>query len=89
MCHIPGRSEPGLLPAIAGFKKESSAQDADRFAPGDRICSINGIATARLTNDEVLALLDNVEERASLEVEYYLPNYGEDTKYLGTYNIHH
>lgn len=65
-----------MLPTIAGFTKDSAAQDTDRFAPGDRICSINGIATARLTNDEVLALLDNVEERASLEVEYYLPNYG-------------
>lgn len=72
-----GRSEPGLVPSIVGFTKDSVAQESDRLAPGDRICSVNGISTARLTNDEVLRLLDNVEERASLEVEYYMPNYGK------------
>lgn len=73
----PGRSEPGIVPSIVGFTKDSVALESDRLAPGDRICSVNGISTARLTNDEVLRLLDNVEERASLEVEYYMPNYGE------------
>lgn len=72
-----GRSEPGIVPSIVGFTKDSVAQESDRLAPGDRICSVNGISTARLTNDEVLRLLDNVEERASLEVEYYMPNYGK------------
>lgn len=74
---VPGRSEPGIVPSIVGFTKDSVALEVDKFAPGDRICSVNGISTARLTNDEVLRLLDNVEERASLEVEYYMPNYGE------------
>ncbi|KAL0892518.1 hypothetical protein ABMA27_015619 [Loxostege sticticalis] len=76
------RSEPGIVPSIVGFTKDSVAQESDRLAPGDRICSVNGISTARLTNDEVLRLLDNVEERASLEVEYYMPNYGEHLCYL-------
>lgn len=74
---LTGRSEPGIVPSIVGFTKDSVAQESDRLAPGDRICSVNGISTARLTNDEVLRLLDNVEERASLEVEYYMPNYGK------------
>lgn len=74
---LTGRSEPGIVPSIVGFTKDSVALESDRLAPGDRICSVNGISTARLTNDEVLRLLDNVEERASLEVEYYMPNYGE------------
>lgn len=80
-----GRSEPGIVPSIVGFTKDSVAHESDRLAPGDRICSVNGISTARLTNDEVLRLLDNVEERASLEVEYYMPNYG---KYFYNNNIY-
>ncbi|VVC92247.1 unnamed protein product, partial [Leptidea sinapis] len=62
------RSEPGVIPSIIGFTKDSVAHESDRLAPGDRICSVNGISTARLTNDEVLRLLDNVEERATLEL---------------------
>ncbi|XP_061377980.1 glutamate receptor-interacting protein 1 isoform X1 [Danaus plexippus] len=76
---LAGRSEPGVVPSIVGFTKDSVANDSDRLAPGDRICSVNGISTARLTNDEVLRLLDNVEERASLEVEYYMPNYASQS----------
>ncbi|GBP65779.1 Glutamate receptor-interacting protein 1 [Eumeta japonica] len=80
-----GRSEPGVAPVVAGFTADSAALETDRLAPGDRICSINGIATARLTNDEVLRLLDNVEERASLEVEYYMPDYAsQNSLYVTT-----
>ncbi|KOB74474.1 putative glutamate receptor interacting protein 1 [Operophtera brumata] len=81
-----GRSEPGIVPSIVGFTKDSVALESDRLAPGDRICSVNGISTARLTNDEVLRLLDNVEERASLEVEYYMPNYAasQNSLYITT-----
>ncbi|KAH9639572.1 hypothetical protein HF086_005829 [Spodoptera exigua] len=80
-----GRSEPGIVPSIVGFTKDSVAHESDRLAPGDRICSVNGISTARLTNDEVLRLLDNVEERASLEVEYYMPNYAsQNSLYITT-----
>ncbi|CAH2074978.1 unnamed protein product, partial [Iphiclides podalirius] len=83
--HQRRRSEPGVVPSIVGFAKESVAHEADRLAPGDRICSVNGISTARLTNDEVLRLLDNVEERASLEVEYYMPNYAsQNSLYITT-----
>ncbi|CAB3228013.1 unnamed protein product [Arctia plantaginis] len=79
------RSEPGIVPSIVGFTKDSVAHESDRLAPGDRICSVNGISTARLTNDEVLRLLDNVEERASLEVEYYMPNYAsQNSLYITT-----
>ncbi|CAG4936639.1 unnamed protein product [Colias eurytheme] len=79
------RSEPGVIPSIVGFTKDSVAHESDRLAPGDRICSVNGISTARLTNDEVLRLLDNVEERASLEVEYYMPNYAsQNSLYITT-----
>ncbi|KAJ0180144.1 hypothetical protein K1T71_004735 [Dendrolimus kikuchii] len=82
---LAGRSEPGIVPSIVGFTKDSVAQESDRLAPGDRICSVNGISTARLTNDEVLRLLDNVEERASLEVEYYMPNYAsQNSLYITT-----
>ncbi|XP_053602384.1 glutamate receptor-interacting protein 1 isoform X3 [Plodia interpunctella] len=83
--HQRRRSEPGIVPSIVGFTKDSVAQESDRLAPGDRICSVNGISTARLTNDEVLRLLDNVEERASLEVEYYMPNYAsQNSLYITT-----
>ncbi|CAH4008831.1 unnamed protein product [Pieris brassicae] len=79
------RSEPGVIPSIVGFTKDSVAHESDRLAPGDRICSVNGISTARLTNEEVLRLLDNVEERASLEVEYYMPNYAsQNSLYITT-----
>ncbi|XP_047020257.1 glutamate receptor-interacting protein 1 isoform X2 [Helicoverpa zea] len=82
---LAGRSEPGIVPSIVGFTKDSVAHESDRLAPGDRICSVNGISTARLTNDEVLRLLDNVEERASLEVEYYMPNYAsQNSLYITT-----
>ncbi|XP_013134442.1 PREDICTED: glutamate receptor-interacting protein 2 isoform X2 [Papilio polytes] len=82
---LAGRSEPGVVPSIVGFTKDSVAQESDRLAPGDRICSVNGISTARLTNDELLRLLDNVEERASLEVEYYMPNYAsQNSLYITT-----
>ncbi|XP_045492866.1 glutamate receptor-interacting protein 1 isoform X1 [Colias croceus] len=82
---LAGRSEPGVIPSIVGFTKDSVAHESDRLAPGDRICSVNGISTARLTNDEVLRLLDNVEERASLEVEYYMPNYAsQNSLYITT-----
>ncbi|XP_021202694.1 glutamate receptor-interacting protein 2 isoform X3 [Bombyx mori] len=82
---LAGRSEPGIAPSIVGFTKDSVAHESDRLAPGDRICSVNGISTARLTNDEVLRLLDNVEERASLEVEYYMPNYAsQNSLYITT-----
>ncbi|XP_052750796.1 glutamate receptor-interacting protein 1 isoform X2 [Galleria mellonella] len=83
--HQRRRSEPGIVPSIVGFTKDSVAHESDRLAPGDRICSVNGISTARLTNDEVLRLLDNVEERASLEVEYYMPNYAsQNSLYITT-----
>ncbi|XP_059061375.1 glutamate receptor-interacting protein 2 [Achroia grisella] len=83
--HQRRRSEPGIVPSIIGFTKDSVAHESDRLAPGDRICSVNGISTARLTNDEVLRLLDNVEERASLEVEYYMPNYAsQNSLYITT-----
>ncbi|XP_045487569.1 glutamate receptor-interacting protein 2 isoform X1 [Pieris rapae] len=82
---LAGRSEPGVIPSIVGFTKDSVAHESDRLAPGDRICSVNGISTARLTNEEVLRLLDNVEERASLEVEYYMPNYAsQNSLYITT-----
>ncbi|XP_073951344.1 glutamate receptor interacting protein isoform X2 [Choristoneura fumiferana] len=82
---LAGRSEPGIVPSIVGFTKDSVAHESDRLAPGDRICSVNGISTARLTNEEVLRLLDNVEERASLEVEYYMPNYAsQNSLYITT-----
>ncbi|XP_047515749.1 glutamate receptor-interacting protein 2 isoform X1 [Pieris napi] len=82
---LAGRSEPGVIPSIIGFTKDSVAHESDRLAPGDRICSVNGISTARLTNEEVLRLLDNVEERASLEVEYYMPNYAsQNSLYITT-----
>ncbi|XP_061709608.1 glutamate receptor-interacting protein 1 isoform X2 [Cydia pomonella] len=82
---LAGRSEPGIVPSIVGFAKDSVAHESDRLAPGDRICSVNGISTARLTNEEVLRLLDNVEERASLEVEYYMPNYAsQNSLYITT-----
>ncbi|XP_045764879.1 glutamate receptor-interacting protein 2 isoform X1 [Maniola jurtina] len=82
---LAGRSEPGVVPSIVGFTKDSVAHESDRLAPGDRICSVNGISTARLTNEEVLRLLDNVEERASLEVEYYMPNYAsQNSLYITT-----
>ncbi|XP_045520831.1 glutamate receptor-interacting protein 2 isoform X2 [Pieris brassicae] len=83
--HQRRRSEPGVIPSIVGFTKDSVAHESDRLAPGDRICSVNGISTARLTNEEVLRLLDNVEERASLEVEYYMPNYAsQNSLYITT-----
>ncbi|XP_050676363.1 glutamate receptor-interacting protein 1 isoform X2 [Leptidea sinapis] len=83
--HQRRRSEPGVIPSIIGFTKDSVAHESDRLAPGDRICSVNGISTARLTNDEVLRLLDNVEERATLEVEYYMPNYAsQNSLYITT-----
>lgn len=73
------------MPTVVGFTKDSVALECDRVAPGDRICTVNGISTARLTNDEVLRLLDNVEERASLEVEYYMPNYAsQNSLYITT-----
>ncbi|XP_049865683.1 glutamate receptor-interacting protein 2 isoform X2 [Pectinophora gossypiella] len=82
---LAGRSEPGIVPSIVGFTKDSVAHESDKLAPGDRICSVNGISTARLTNEEVLRLLDNVEERASLEVEYYMPNYAsQNSLYITT-----
>ncbi|CAG9126851.1 unnamed protein product [Plutella xylostella] len=79
------RSEPGAVPSIAGFAPNSAALNSDLLAPGDRICSVNGISTARLSNQDVLRLLDNVEERAELELEYYMPNYAsQNSLYITT-----
>ncbi|XP_041976375.1 glutamate receptor-interacting protein 2 [Aricia agestis] len=82
---LAGRSEPGMSPVVTGFTADGVAGASDRLAPGDRLVAVNGIATAGLTNDELLRLLDNVAERADIDIDYYMPNYAsQNSLYVTT-----
>lgn len=60
----------------------SVALGSDQLAPGDRLHSVNGINTSRMRPEDVNTLLDNIDGNALLEVEYCLPNYGNESYFL-------
>ncbi|XP_044737427.1 glutamate receptor-interacting protein 1-like isoform X2 [Chrysoperla carnea] len=67
-------SDAGGCPSIASLRPGSIAYNSDQLMSGDKIHSVNGITTSHSKPEDVAAMLNNVEDRALLEVEYSLPD---------------
>lgn len=83
-----GNSELEQCPSIASLRPGSVALVSDQLSPGDRIHSVNGINTSRMSAEEVDSVLDNIDGNALLEIEYYLPNFGIFSKNFFKENIY-
>lgn len=53
---------------------------SDALLEGDIIVSVNGIKTRDMKHDEVINLLKNTGDQVLLEVEYQLPDTGNNSR---------
>lgn len=59
---------------------------SDALLEGDFIVSVNGIKTRDMKHDEVINLLKNTGDQVLLEVEYQLPDTGNNSSISPTWN---
>lgn len=58
---------------------------SDALLEGDFIVSVNGIKTRDMKHDEVINLLKNTGDQVLLEVEYQLPDTGNNSRISPTW----
>ncbi|XP_064605034.1 glutamate receptor-interacting protein 1-like isoform X3 [Liolophura sinensis] len=74
---ISGGTDKGQRSHISSIRAGGIAHRSDALQVGDNIISVNGIRTASLKHEEIVNLLKNAGDRVVLEVEYELPDSGD------------